>query len=123
MQQLLFHSRDVAFAGNKGGRRGLFSRLVGTAGLVAGLCLAAAPNAFGQINMADENTDLWAIRGNPQHGIPGNNINVNGTGTGTWHGDSLWVGATFMRDTSKRFVVWLASYYTPLGSYHGALYL
>ncbi len=63
----------------------------------------------------DENTDLWRVRGSPQYGLPAS--------TGIWHGDSLWVGATFMRDTTKQFIVWLAGYYSPQAAYHGALYL
>jgi len=80
--------------------------------LLAGLVVISFSVAFSQ---TDENTDLWRVRGNAQYGLPAN--------TGTWHGDSLWVGATFMRDTTKKFVVWLANYYTPQGTYHGALYL
>jgi hypothetical protein len=71
--------------------------------------------AFAQAATFGENTDLWAVRGNAAHPLPGNQAQ--------WHGDSLWVGATFMRDSTKRFVVWRANYYEPAGSYRGALYL
>ena len=90
--------------------------------LAVGLIAASSSTVFSQTTIGGENTDLWAIRGNALHGIPGNNV-VGANSTGTWHADSLWVGATFLRDSTKRFVVWLANYYVPQGSYHGALYL
>jgi hypothetical protein len=73
---------------------------------------AGFSTAFAQ----DENTDLWRVRGNAQYGLPPS------TG-GRWHADSLCVGATFQRDTTKSFVVWLANYFIPQGSYEGSLYL
>jgi hypothetical protein len=88
--------------------------------LSAGLMAIGFSTAFAQ----DENTDLWRIQGNPNVSPPPLNTPYNTPpNTGTWHGDSLYVGATFMRDTTKRFIVWLANYYIPQGSYHGALYL
>ncbi len=80
-----------------------------------GIIFVFFSNTYSHMDLGGENTDLWAVQGDPQHGVP--------QGTGTWHADSLWVGATFLRDTTKPFVVWLANYYVPQGSYHGALYL
>ena len=109
MQKSLLRSRSV-------NRRLLWGRL-GVLGLLAVLCLAVAPG-FAQ----DENTDLWRIQGDPRVAPTGTPYDVP-AGTGPWHGDSLYVGATFLRDTTKEFIVWLAPYYIPQGSYHGALYL
>ena len=70
---------------------------------------------FSQTMSGGENTDLWRVRGMQGYNIPAN--------TGVWHADSLWIGATFIRDTANKFIVWRAHYYNPQGSYHGALYL
>jgi len=53
--------------------------------------LAAAPTTKAQgITNPSENTNLWKV-------VPGF----------PWQADSLYLGATFLRDTSKTFLVWL----------------
>lgn len=98
------------FSIKKGGNR-CIALLFLWASLVAG-CFSMS---FSQGASWGENTDLWRVRGMAGYDLPGNQAQ--------WHGDSLWVGATFMRDTTKNFIVWRAHYYEPQGGYRGALYL
>jgi hypothetical protein len=86
-----------------------------------------------------ENVDLWRVRGDTMallppilrtpalaikegttEGFPPIGGPTNG---GPWHADSLWIGATFQRDITKSFVVWLAPYFTAGGTYRGSLYI
>jgi hypothetical protein len=84
--------------------------------MVAVVLAAGFSSIFSQGFNVGENTDLWRVRGMAQpFGLPPT--------TGIWHADSLWIGPTFQRDTTKRFVVWLAKYFECKAAYRGKLYL
>jgi len=74
-------------------------------------------NAYSQgLKTAGENTDLCGVRGNAKYPLP------SATG-GAWRADSLWIGPTFQRDTTKSFKVWFAQYFKTQATYKGKLYL
>lgn len=85
--------------------------------MVAGIMTMTPVVVFSQgMNFIGENTDLWRVRGNATHPLP------PATG-GAWRTDSLWMGPTFLRDTTKKFVVWFAPYFRTQATYKGKLYI
>jgi hypothetical protein len=104
------NQRSPRLESQHNGRRYVFVLL-----LSAGFITVFSSTSFSQIG-GDENTDLWRVRGNAQYSLPPS------TG-GRWHADSLYIGATFLRDTTKRFIVWLPNYFIPPGAYKGKLYI
>ncbi len=88
-------------------------RLTALTALVIAAFLVSMSFVSAQMPAKDENTDLWRVRGMAQpSGLPP---------SGLWRADSLYIGATFLRDTTKPFIVWLYDHGS--ASYQGALYL